>query len=133
MIPIPPFISWTLLMTHGLKISNNRNNTNAKVNQNIFLGIKSRLIHIPATSSMTTSDGSFIPECDAYSCADHVPIKTDAANNIRCIRFESFGRNQKTNKAARLPQVPGAIGNFPTKKKCLSSGEKVSFLHQHGF
>src|SRR6056297_222626 len=64
--------------------------------------------HIPATSSITTSEGSSILLCSLYLPAQYPPKRTNGKNTRTGI-----STNLKIIKAATDPKVPGILENLP--------------------
>ena len=69
-------------------------------------------IHIPATSSITTSEGSDVLVRREYLSEINIPATQTTNISVICrIRFS--GKYHQIIAAAALPHVPGINGRFP--------------------
>jgi len=80
----------------------------------------------PATSSMTTCCGSFLPQPRASRVAARMPTAVTATISNRIMGTWAHGGSRKatshqTSTAAKDPQVPGPGRSRPTPKKVATS------------
>ena len=120
-IPVPSGNLSRLRTGGGLTISNARKSIKPASSACHTMGHASRVSSCPATSSMTTCDGSFLPHPRASRVAAGMPIATTTAisSTIAGIRAEG-GRceaNSHHNRTvASDPHVPGPGRNRPAPK-----------------
>ncbi len=108
----------------GFIISSKRNKINAAAIYSAPSGNTSNPNHCPATSSITILEGSFSPVWSIIIFVANTPII-----NIVIIRTIKTNGSRYCNHshqpitAARLPQVPGAMGKCPILKHVASHSD----------
>ena len=78
----------------------------------MVLGTNNNAIHKPTTSSITMYDGSGSSICCNENSQAINPIIKVITKRVKRNNRDS-GIRLHTNRAPKLPHVPGALGNFP--------------------
>lgn len=120
-IPVPSGSLSKLRTGGGLTISNARKSIKPASRACHVMGHAISVTSCPATSSITTCDGSFLPHPRASSVAAGMPIATASAisSTITGIRAEGgrcAANSHHNNTVASEPHVPGPGRNRPAPK-----------------
>jgi hypothetical protein len=106
----------------GLTISNARKSIKPASSAGHPMGHVTSVSSCPATSSITTCDGSFLPHPRASRVAAGMPIATTTAvsttiTGIRAAEGRCEANSHHNNTVASDPHVPGPGRNRPAPKK----------------
>src|SRR5690348_10072563 len=131
MIPRPPCSRSSWRTGGGLRISKNRNRTNASATWPMSEGASSIAVSCPATSSITTWPGSCLPLSFSTIDAAGTPtiVTTASAMSVPMVRAVALGCEPRAAKyqmtaVAPAAQVPGPPGRSP-----MSRNVPVSHAH----
>jgi hypothetical protein len=132
-MPAPSGNRSTCRMGGGFRISNPRKSIKPASIVFHVTGAASKVIHWPATSSITTNCGSLIPERRAATVAAGIPTAIDnAASAAKMIDCQSglihCPRMYQVTTAAADPQVPGPGRSRPRPKNVAISTDKENEL-----
>src|SRR5580704_2360533 len=120
-MPVPSGSFSRLRIGGGFTISNARKSIKPQSRGFQGMGQAISVTNCPATSSITTCDGSFLPQPRASSVAAGMPIAVTTTIRTRITGTRAYGgscdaRSHHSSAAASDPQVPGPGRSRPAPK-----------------